>query len=290
MKIDLRSMRHPLCGVVIALMAVLTGTKPANGQNTVVTIGFDDANANQFLARQVLKDAQMPAVFYVNSTRIGNSGRLTHAQLLTLQGDGHEIGGHTLTHARLTNLTTSQRIHEVCTDRDNLINMGFPVRSFAYPFGAENTAVHEVVKNCGYDSGRDVGGIRTSTGCNTCPFAVSLPPANVYDINSPSSIGMTTSLQDLKSYVTNAENNGGGWVQLVFHHICDDVNGTDTSGCSQSLGINLSTFSSFVEWLAPRENRTPGNVHSHYGRNAGIAGPSASSRNRAVAKRISRSL
>ncbi len=58
---------------------------------------------------------------------------MTTAQLRQLQGDGHEIGGHTLTHPHLPALSVDERRRQVCDDRASLLGQGFAVRSFASP-------------------------------------------------------------------------------------------------------------------------------------------------------------
>jgi uncharacterized protein (DUF2267 family) len=43
--------------------------------------------------------------------------------------------------------------------------------------------------------------------------------------------------------VTAAEQHGGGWVQLVFHHLCD--------GCD-AYSITPANFQALLDWLQPR--------------------------------------
>ena len=52
-----------------------------------------------------------------------------------------------------------------------------------------------------------------------------------------------TPLAQVEGYVTNAEQHGGGWVPLVFHHVCD--------GCD-SLSITPANLDAFMTWLAAR--------------------------------------
>jgi hypothetical protein len=130
--------------------------------------------------------------------------------LKAFQADGQEIGGHTINHLDLTTLTPSQQEHEVCDDRTQLIAWGFNPTSFAYPFGAFNASAESVIKNCGY--------------------------------TSPDSIKSDTSLEQIEQYVTTAQQNGGGWIPFVFHHVC--------SGSSCDLySITPDTLSGFMEWL-----------------------------------------
>ena len=75
------------------------------------------------------------------------------------------------------------------------------------------------MKQCGYNSARDINGIR-SPSCEeelVCPFAESIPPPEPYLTRTPRNVLATDSPAQIESYVTQAQQNGGGWVQLVFH-------------------------------------------------------------------------
>src|SRR5450759_3778017 len=90
---------------------------------------------------------------------------------------GNEIGGHTVDHSDLTALTSDDATRQVCNDRVALNNMGFTVKSFAYPFGAYNSSIETIVKNCGYNSGRIIANLKSSPyGCLSCVTANQIPP------------------------------------------------------------------------------------------------------------------
>ena len=147
---------------------------------------------------------------------------MTWAQIHDLGSDGNEIAGHSLTHAHLTQLSTADLQHEICDDRTNLLNQGFsPVLSFAYPYAEYNATVEAMVSQCGYLSGRTVGGILSGNQCGSCPTAETLPPRDAFATRTPEDISSSTSLAEMETYVTQAEQNGGGWVQVVFHGIGD---------------------------------------------------------------------
>jgi len=103
------------------------------------------------------------------SGKLGLSGRLTAAQVRALQDAGHEIGGHTLTHPRLTTLSADEQRREICNDRVALLNQGFRVTSFAYPFGDKDSVTRQLVIDCNYNSARESGGLRTPTGSSSNP-------------------------------------------------------------------------------------------------------------------------
>jgi hypothetical protein len=227
-------------------VALLAPRATSAGSGTVVSLTFDDGRQTQYAARAALASHGMHGTFFVNSGLVGSSTsdwHMTWSQLHDLAADGNELTGHTLTHADLTQLSTSNAQHEVCDDRTNLLNQGFsPVISFAYPYAAYNATAESIVQQCGYWSARWVGGIR-SASCSDCPFAETIPPLDRWVLRTPGDIASGTTLGTMESYVTQAENNGGGWVQLVFHSICD--------GCD-SLSISLGQLTAFLDWLQPR--------------------------------------
>ncbi len=190
----------------------------------------------------------MRATIYVNSPRVGAPNYLSKAQLDAFAASGHEIGGHTLNHTDLTAVSTDEARRQVCTDRVNLLDMGYAVTSFANPFGATDGTVQQIISECGYNSARGVSGLRSpGSGCLSCPAAESIPPANAFRIRTPASVQSSTTLQMLQDYVTSAENAGGGWVPLLFHRVCADC---------EANAIDPDVFRAFVVWLSGRSSTT----------------------------------
>lgn len=218
----------------------------APGQ-VLVSLNFDDCLASQLQAAAMLEARGMRGTFFINSSRLGQSGRLTLDQLRTLRDAGHEIGGHTLTHPRLTELSSDNQRREICNDRVALLNAGFRVTSFAYPFGDKDSVTRQICIDCGYNSARESGGLRTPTGSSSNPYAEPVPPADPYAIRTHGSVQETTSLSTLQAYVLRAEESGGGWVPIVFHHVC--------SGCNETYAITPANLAAFLDWLATRASR-----------------------------------
>ena len=235
---------------VIAMLALAVGTwpspaqaahtagkpkptaTPSAGQQTVVTIGFDDGYADQYNARSIFSSHAMHATFFVNSAMVGDSTHMTWAQLQDLYADGNEIAGHGLTHANLKSHKVYPLMHEVCDDRVNLFNQGLQPTSFAYPFGSYNSTTQQALRTCGYNSGRGVSG-----GPDT------IPPLDAYATRAMPSVKSSTNLTTMQGWVTQAEQSGGGWVQIVMHHVCDNCD---------VYSISAPTLSAFLDWLQPR--------------------------------------
>lgn len=246
----------------LMVAAALAAPRPAAAATTVVSLTFDDGLQSQYQVRPLLDARGMLGTFFVNSGLVGTSTsdyRMTWAQLHDLAADGNEIGGHALTHPHLTQLSDSQERTEICEDARNLRGQGFAALSFAYPYGDFDATTKQVVADCGYVSARKSGGVRSDNGsCANCAFAETIPPLDRLEMRAPDSIATGTSLATMQRYVTQAEANGGGWVLLVFHAICDGCNPNSTT---------VSQLAAFLDWLAPRSAagtvvRTVGDVMS----------------------------
>jgi peptidoglycan/xylan/chitin deacetylase (PgdA/CDA1 family) len=204
--------------------------EPPEIDGVVVSLTFDDTFADQAAAIDLLDERGMRGTFYVNSDRIGKSQALSESQLLDLQSRGHEIAGHTIGHVNLPMLEPDEQRRVVCDDRVALIEMGFTVTSFAYPFGASDAMTEQIVAECGYNSGRDIGGRGNP-----------IPPPDAYLVRSAPSVTPEATPDDLEGYVIEAEPDG--WVPYVFHHVCD--------GCS-TIGIAPATLEEFLDRLEAR--------------------------------------
>ena len=225
--------------LIVAATAVATVASPASAATTtVVTLQFDDGNADQFATLAVLNAHGMRATYYVNSGPVGDADHMSWAQLTDLAAAGNEIAGHTVNHTNLKKLKTGPARQEVCGDRVALFDHGFAPTSFAYPFGGINAAAKQVVAACGYNSGRGVSGVDGRR-----VFAETIPPVDPYATRTPANVKSGTTLATIQGYVTSAEQNGGGWVQIVFHHVCDRCD---------PYSITLADFTALVEWLSTR--------------------------------------
>ena len=266
-----------LTGLILALttVGIAAPSQAAVGPNTVVTLSFDDANADQTAAVSILNAAGLKGTFYIPSGFVGAAGYLTRAQLTSIAASGHEIGGHTVNHADLTAVTPAEASRQVCTDRATLTSWGFPMTSFAYPFASVNAAAEAAVQGCGYNSARGLGDIQTPFGCAGCTFAETLPPTDPFYVKAPDEVTSAWTLANLQSTVTNAETTGG-WVQLTFHHIC-------ATACDpQNLWITPSTLTAFTTWLAARSATNNTHVETAHQAVGGAVKPLVASPNTAA--------
>jgi peptidoglycan/xylan/chitin deacetylase (PgdA/CDA1 family) len=245
--------RLVMVGVAIAVLSAGCGgqgpapvpsSTPTGGPVTggVVSLTFDDGLARQEQMAQELTKRGLIGTFYVHSTRTKAAGYLDQPKLERMSEAGHEIGGHTRTHARLPELHPDEQRREVCADRSALKAMGFAPKSFAYPFHAVSAAAESVVRECGYSSGRGRAGAA----------AERIEPRDPYNLNTPLAVGADTTPAQIQKYVIAAEQHKT-WAILVFHDYCDDCG---------PLGVKPAVFTGFLDWLKGRKIavRTVGDV------------------------------
>jgi len=230
-------------------------TQQRSPEKTVVSITFDDGQASQYSTLPMLRSHGMSATFYVNSGLVGSSNNyMGWQQILQLANAGNEIGGHTVHHVILNQVSAATARQEICGDRKNLIKQGLaPVTSFAYPTAAERRST-AIVKSCGYSSARGAGELQ----CQGCSHGESIPPRDPFRLRTPIGARITTTLPDFERKVTDAERHGGGWVILVFHGICANL-------CTAEYSTPPSRFVRLLDWLEKRRSegtvvRTVGDV------------------------------
>jgi peptidoglycan/xylan/chitin deacetylase (PgdA/CDA1 family) len=231
---------------------------PPPGTDTTVTLSFDDGNADQMPAVQMLDDHGMEGTFFIIPGRVDrlNSPYMTWSQVQTIYDHGNEIGGHTQNHLHLPTLPESQQRSEICDGRQALLSRGYPQVSFAYPFGDHDATSERLVQECGYSSGRGVSGL----GGTGEPKGESVPPANRWVIRTRGSVDVNDTLPEVEDWISDAEalsrNSGAPTsMNLVFHHLCDPA----VTNCSDPNGVDdqymtPSDFDALLAWLQARES------------------------------------
>lgn len=118
----------------------------------VILISFDDGHALQYkLAAPILDTLQWKAVFFVMTVTLNKKGYLSDDQIRKLHASGHVIGAHTWNHPNLTHFAGNW-LQQLEQPRRHLETVtGSAVTSFAYPYGAMNTAVLKQVQQSGYE-------------------------------------------------------------------------------------------------------------------------------------------
>jgi hypothetical protein len=78
----------------------------------------------------------------------------------------------------------------------------------------------------------------------TSVFAETIPPADAYGTRTPPNPKQGTTLATIEGYVTEAATHGGGWVQIVFHHLCD--------GCD-AYSVTAADLEGLLAWLETQD-------------------------------------
>lgn len=144
------------------LMHHLTGI----GSRKVVGITFDDGFRSVYAnALPVLQTLGFTATAYFVSTQVGgfnqwdaatgvpHSACMSKEEMLEWANLGHEVGAHTLDHARLTAVGKAEARRQIADARHQLEDMlGSAVNSFSYPYGALSAEIRNLVAEAGYSS------------------------------------------------------------------------------------------------------------------------------------------
>jgi peptidoglycan/xylan/chitin deacetylase (PgdA/CDA1 family) len=257
--------------VVVGIVAVLlvrvivpgnaastAATSPGHDQGklpvTTVTLTFDDAYQDQWLyGVPLLRSHHMTGTFYVITADSDGPYPccMSWAELRILQGEGDDIGSHTVHHADLPKLTTARATQEVCTSRQDMMSHGInDPESFAYPFGSFKAANEKVVAQCGFTNARQGGGISSSNATPGPPWQETLPPRQHEAVRTIAPNGiLPIQLRVLEGYVVGAAAHGGGWLPITFHDVCDPY-AADFIHCMSTYGaIEDTVLSHFVDWL-----------------------------------------
>jgi peptidoglycan/xylan/chitin deacetylase (PgdA/CDA1 family) len=247
--------------IVVAAAAVWAAGPPAAQaatNPTIVSLTFDDGDADQFAAAQTMKANNMRGTFYITTGWIGASDYLTRAQLSGLAADGHEIGGHTVTHADLTQVPSDEAQAQICNGRKVLQDWGFQPTDFAYPFSTANASVEKLAAGCGYTTSRGLGDVFSPRSCRGgCPYGESMPPADPQYLKAPDQVDSQWTLNQMKAEVTNAVSRTGRWVILTFHHVCSPIG---AANCPADQSTTPEIFNQFVQWLNTYRNDAANNV------------------------------
>ncbi len=134
----------------------------------IVTTSWDDGHRDDLRVAELLRARKLPGTFYVTSGGLRDSSNMSAGDLRDLAAAGFEIGGHTVSHPVLTEISRDRVRREVVDCKAELeAVLGMEVVSFAYPKGEFNAAVVTEVKQAGF---------RCARGVRMLSFACSFPP------------------------------------------------------------------------------------------------------------------
>jgi peptidoglycan/xylan/chitin deacetylase (PgdA/CDA1 family) len=130
-----------------------------------IVLTFDDCYTTQFTnAVPVLTQFGYPATFFAVSGRIGQhsdwdgpkGGTLSlmgRGELLQLRKCGFDVGCHSRTHPKLSDIPTELQKMEIGGGKREIENiLGEEVWCFSYPYGNHTPALVDIVKECGFSA------------------------------------------------------------------------------------------------------------------------------------------
>ena len=219
---------------------------------TVVTFAWGGGWANQMQALPIFREYGMHAVYFIPSGLVctrsksqcaSSSPYLTLSDIHAIASYGNEIGGLSVLHQDLTQVSPAEAKREICDDRGNLFRWGFRPTDFAYPFAAEDPGLENLTRQCGYNAGLGAGELRGDGLCRTCAWAETIPPPDPMLVRAPvevNSVKTDWSVRTYQSIVEGAEKHGGGWIFFTLHDYCAKTCG---------LGITGPQLRKVLAWL-----------------------------------------
>lgn len=118
-----------------------------------VLITFDDGYLDNYTnAYPILKKHGFTATIFIVTDLVGKDERfMTWDQVREMQKDGFVFGSHTVNHTPLTKMSSEQAAAELADSAAEMERqLGAKPRYFAYPTGAYNLKIEDLVRQTGY--------------------------------------------------------------------------------------------------------------------------------------------
>jgi peptidoglycan/xylan/chitin deacetylase (PgdA/CDA1 family) len=126
------------------LLDAIIGTGDLPTQAVVIT--NDDGHPESLRFAEILERHGVFATYFLPTDM-----QLSTDQIRILDQHG-EVGGHTVTHAELSRLSTGGQRAQIATNKHFLESVvGHPIRCFAYPYGVFTSDTVRIVREISYD-------------------------------------------------------------------------------------------------------------------------------------------
>ena len=131
-----------------------------------IIITFDDGHLDNYTAAYpIMKKYGYTGVLYIVYNYIGADGYMNAEQIQEMHANGWEVGSHSLNHYDLTKLDDAAKHKEIIESRTRLEQLlGFPILTFAYPFGFRDAATMDFVRFAGYEAAMGASGYTPAQG------------------------------------------------------------------------------------------------------------------------------
>jgi peptidoglycan/xylan/chitin deacetylase (PgdA/CDA1 family) len=180
----------------------------------IVTTSWDDGDPLDLRLAEMLRTKAVRGSFFVPLTGPDGRPTLGPGDLRSLQGEGFEIGAHTVSHRTLAPLRGEQLWTEVHRSKEVLENMlGHNVPMFCYPKGSYNQWTIRAVEKAGFEGARTVRMLSRGLRFKRYEMPTTLQAFPHTPLNYLRNLGKQGDFPSFYSYVTDlraCEN----WVQL----------------------------------------------------------------------------
>jgi peptidoglycan/xylan/chitin deacetylase (PgdA/CDA1 family) len=130
----------------------------------IFVTSWDDGHPLDARLADLLDRFGLKATFFVPIHNLEGRPVLSTQSLCRLDGR-FEIGGHTLDHAPLTELSQTECVHQIVQGKVALEQqLGHAIAGFCYPRGKWNERVRETVKRAGFTYARTIENFRLDCG------------------------------------------------------------------------------------------------------------------------------
>jgi hypothetical protein len=135
---------------LLCILLIFTGCEISESDvapnSPLIVLTFDDGHRSIIdLAFPEMKKYNYPGVNFIPSGWIDKHGRINLNEARTLEQEGWETGGHSVTHANLTTIPIDSARWEISFNYKQLIDFGLEHRCFALPVGHSNAEINEII-------------------------------------------------------------------------------------------------------------------------------------------------
>lgn len=126
-----------------------SGTYSLTGDNSRIIITFDQGYENGYTSKilDTLKEKHVSAIFFLT----GDYAKKEKALVRRMIDEGHVIGNHGMTHAKLPDLSPDELKEEVMSLHQYVLDeYGYEMQYFRYPCGEYSESTIEQLQKSGY--------------------------------------------------------------------------------------------------------------------------------------------
>ena len=124
-----------------------------HGENNKYILTFDDGYSSDYdfvLDRLISNNCH--ATFFIIADKLNKKGYLSLNQLKEMASLGMIIGSHSFSHPEMPNIHRNKQYHELVASKSLLEDaIGYPVKSFSFPYGKYDKRLIEMAVDAGYE-------------------------------------------------------------------------------------------------------------------------------------------